>query len=199
MSSNASPSSVRQALIQAGLDVFNVSGYEAATIDQVRSRAGVSNGSFYHLFPNKRALAAAIYVDILQEYHRCMLAALKPSKSASAGIKSLISEHLDWVAAHRSKAAFLFEQARAELLNDARDDQKTTNDLFRSEIAAWSAPLVQRGELRRMDVGIFVSQIIGPAQLFCRAWLSGRSDIDPRKFKAELIGCAERALKSTSG
>jgi hypothetical protein len=41
---------------------------------------------------------------------------------------------------------------------------------------------------------VFFSQIIGPAQIFCRAWLSGRDRTDPRQQADILIACAIRAL-----
>jgi len=41
---------------------------------------------------------------------------------------------------------------------------------------------------------LFFSQIIGPAQIFCRAWLSGRDRTDPREQSEILIACAIRAV-----
>jgi hypothetical protein len=41
---------------------------------------------------------------------------------------------------------------------------------------------------------IFISQIIGPAQIFCRAFLSGRDRTDPREQADALIACAIRAV-----
>ena len=41
---------------------------------------------------------------------------------------------------------------------------------------------------------LFFSQIVGPAQIFCRAWLSGRDPNDPREQSETLIACAVRAL-----
>jgi hypothetical protein len=43
---------------------------------------------------------------------------------------------------------------------------------------------------------MFVSQLIGPAQIFCRAFLSGRDRADPRGEADTLIACAIRALVS---
>ena len=45
-----------------------------------------------------------------------------------------------------------------------------------------------------MTPTLFFSQIIGPAQIFCRAWLSGRDRNDPRHQADILIACAIRAL-----
>lgn len=45
-----------------------------------------------------------------------------------------------------------------------------------------------------MTAVLFFSQIIGPAQIFCRAWLSGRDRSDPSQQADILIACATRAL-----
>ena len=54
--------------------------------------------------------------------------------------------------------------------------------------------LIARGELLPMTATLFFSQIIGPAQVFCRAWLSGRHRDDPRDQTDTLIACATRAV-----
>ena len=45
-----------------------------------------------------------------------------------------------------------------------------------------------------MTASLFLSQIIGPAQIFCRAFLSGRDRTDPREQSEALIACAIRAV-----
>ena len=57
-----------------------------------------------------------------------------------------------------------------------------------------AAPLIARGELLPMSPTLFFSQLIGPAQIFCRAWLSGRDRADPRDQTEILIACATRAV-----
>jgi hypothetical protein len=46
-----------------------------------------------------------------------------------------------------------------------------------------------------MTASLFLSQIIGPAQIFCRAFLSGRDRTDPRKQSEALISCAIRVAR----
>src|SRR6185437_16004414 len=58
------------------------------------------------------------------------------------------------------------------------------------------APLVASGELLPLPQAVFASQIIGPAQIFCRAFLSGRDRSDPRPQADQLVACAIRALVS---
>ena len=65
---------------------------------------------------------------------------------------------------------------------------------LRATLERWRAPLIACGELLPMTATLFFSQIIGPAQIFCRAWLSGRDRSDPTQQADILIACAIRAL-----
>jgi AcrR family transcriptional regulator len=153
-----------------------------------------SNGSFFHVFASKKELAGALFLNVLQAYHAAILLALDPSLTAKDGIARLIRTHLDWVVNHRREARYLFEISRSEWAEEFRDAQRAENARFSDGIERWRAPLIARGELLPMTPVLFLSQIIGPAQIFCRAWLSGRDRADPRLEVDVLIDCAIRAL-----
>ena len=130
----------------------------------------------------------------MRHYHAAVLAAVDPSLSAQDGIGRLIRAHLDWVVNNRREARYLFEISRSEWTEAVRDAQRTQNSRLAEGIERWRAPLIARGELLPMPSTVFFSQIIGPAQIFCRAWLSGRDRSDPRHQADLLIACAIRAL-----
>ena len=188
---------VRDDLMVAGLEVFDRDGFEGATVATIRARARASNGSFFHFFGSKRELAGTLFLEILQRYHAAMLAALDPSPSGWDGIGRLIRTHLDWVVNSRREARYLFEISRNEWSEAVRDVQRAQNASLADGIERWRAPLVARGELLPMTPALFLSQIIGPAQIFCRAWLSGRDQTDPRVHADTFIACALRALVAT--
>jgi AcrR family transcriptional regulator len=185
---------MREDLLSAGLAVFERDGFEGATIAAIRKQASASNGSFFHVFASKKELAGALFLEVLARYHAAILAALDPSPSAADGIGRLIRAHLDWVVNNRSEARYLFEISRSEWAEGVRDAQRAENARFSDGIERWRAPLVARGELLAMTPILFLSQIIGPAQIFCRALLSGRDRADPRQQAEILIACAVRAL-----
>jgi AcrR family transcriptional regulator len=188
---------MRDDLMAAGLEVFDRDGFEGATVAAIRARARASNGSFFHFFESKRELAGTLFLEILQRYHAAMLTALDPSPSGRDGIGRLIRTHLDWVVNSRREARYLFEISRNEWSEAVRDAQRAQNTSLADGIERWRAPLVARGELLPMTPGLFLSQIIGPAQIFCRAWLSGRDQTDPRVHADTFIACALRALVAT--
>lgn len=190
--------SVRDDLLAAGLAIFDRVGFEAATVAAIRERARTSNGSFFHVFASKKELAGALFLEILQRYHAAMLAALEPDTAqplgAEAGIDRLIRAHLDWVVTSRREARYLFEISRSEGTDEVREAQRAQNARLADGLERWRAPLMVRGELLPMRPVMFISQLIGPAQVFCRAYLSGRDRADPRDEADMLIACAIRAL-----
>lgn len=184
----------REHLLAAGLAVFDRDGFEGATVAAIRTRARASNGSFFHFFGSKKELAGTLFLEVLQRYHAAVLAAIDTPCGAQQGIGRLIRAHLDWVVNNRREARYLFEISRSEWTDEIKDTQRAQNSRLGEAVERWRAPLVARGELLPMTSTLFFSQIIGPAQIFCRAWLSGRDRTDPRLQADILIACAIRAL-----
>src|ERR1700730_18570782 len=184
----------REDLLAAGLAVFDRDGFEGATVAAIRTQARASNGSFFHFFGSKKELAGTLFLEVLQRYHAAILAAIDTSSSAQKGIGRLIGAHLDWVMNNRREARFLFEISRSEWTEDLREAQRAQNSRLAEGLERWRAPLIARGELLPMTSTLFFSQIIGPAQIFCRAWLSGRVRADPRNQADILIARAVGAL-----
>ncbi len=56
----------RARILEAALDQFAAHGYEAASVDEICARAGVSKGAFYHHFESKQALFLALLNDWLK-------------------------------------------------------------------------------------------------------------------------------------
>ena len=163
---------VREDLLTAGLAVFDRDGFEGATVAAIRTRARASNGSFFHFFGSKKALAGTLFLEILARYHAAVIAALDEPCGAREGVARLIRAHLGWVVNSRRQARYLFEISRSEWTEEIRGAQRAQNSRLADAVERWRAPLVARGELLPMTSSVFFSQIIGPAQIFCRAWLS---------------------------
>jgi AcrR family transcriptional regulator len=187
-------STAREDLLVAGLAVFDRDGFEGATVAAIRTRARASNGSFFHFFGSKKELAGTLFLEILARYHAAVMAAVSDPCNAQEGVARLIRAHLEWVVTSRREARYLFEISRSEWAEEIRGAQRAQNTRLAEAVQQWRAPLVERGELLPMTAPLFFSQIIGPAQIFCRAWLSGRDRTDPREQADILIACAIRAV-----
>jgi AcrR family transcriptional regulator len=186
--------SAKSAILSAGQKTFEKVGFDDATVASICALAGASNGSFFHFFGSKKGLAAELFFLAIRSYHLTMLAPLVDNPDARTGVAALVVSHLNWVVENRRDAQFMFEQARADWLVDYRKEQKQENEAFRSGISNWFDPLVAAGRAYEMPSSVFLSQIIGPAQIFCRAWLSGRDRGDPRRHAETLTQCAIRSI-----
>ena len=184
----------REDLLAAGLAVFDRDGFEGGTVAAIRTRARASNGSFFHFFGSKKELAGTLFLEILALYHASIITAVDGSRVAREGVARLIRAHLDWVVNSRREARYLFEISRSEWTEEIRGAQRAQNSRLAEAVEQWRAPLVERGELLPMTSRVFFSQVIGPAQMFCRGWLSGRDRADPRDQTDILIACAIRAV-----
>src|SRR5258708_36477420 len=183
-----------EALGGGGVGVLDRGGFEGATVAAIRTRARASNGSFFHFFGSKKELAGTLFLEVLQRYHGAVVAAIVEPLGAKEGVARLIQAHLDWVMNNRREARYLFEISRSEWSEEIRRAQRAQNSRLADAVERWRAPLIARGELLPMTPVLFFSQIIGPAQIFCRAYLAGRDRSDPRGQAETLIACAIRAV-----
>jgi AcrR family transcriptional regulator len=101
--------STRERLVSASAAVFMEEGIDGASMDSVRQRAGVSNGSLYHYFPTKAKLVDALYADTLRDFHKAVLACLTRSPSSERGVKGMIRAYVRWVLQNPERARLLHE------------------------------------------------------------------------------------------
>ena len=50
----------RARIMDAAVRRFSISGYDAASVDDICAEAGVSKGAFYHHYPTKQAIFLAL-------------------------------------------------------------------------------------------------------------------------------------------
>ena len=65
---------------------FASDGAIAATLDEIRRDADVSVGALYHHFPDKPALAAAVYAQLMSEYQGSYVAMLRRQEIGRAHV-----------------------------------------------------------------------------------------------------------------
>ena len=85
----------KQEILAAALSCFNEFGVEGTTIEQIRERSGASVGSLYHHFGNKDRIAAALFIEGMEDYHQKLSAALEQAGEAEAGIKVMVQSYIN--------------------------------------------------------------------------------------------------------
>ena len=180
----------RERLLQVARHRFAVDGALVPTLDEVRREAEVSVGALYHHFPDKPALAAAVYAQLMGEYQAGFVATLRTEDTAEGGIRAGVAYHLKWVAAHRGESRLL--------LGDRLDSAalRAANRDFFSAVRDWWRPHHTYGALRPMRIGITAALWLGPAQEFSRYWIAGGEAKMPRDVVETFATAAWAALRT---
>lgn len=157
----------RDRLLSVARRRFAADGTILPTLDEVRREAGVSVGSLYHHFPDKRALAAAVYAQVMAEYQHGFLETLREQGSAEDGIRGGVRYHLGWIAAHRGDAMLLLGERF-----DSASLRESNRDFF-AAVRDWWRPHHTYGALVAMRPTVTAALWIGPAQEYARNWVAG--------------------------
>jgi AcrR family transcriptional regulator len=174
-------------LLQVARRRFAVDGALVPTLDGVRREAEVSVGALYHHFPDKSALAAAVYAQVIGEYQAGFVAMLRDHDIAESGIRGGVAYHLRWVTEHRGEASVLLgDRLDSAALRDANRD-------FFSAVRDWWRPHHTYGVLRPMRLGVTAALWLGPAQEYSRYWIAGGEATIPRET-VETFGAAAWAV-----
>lgn len=186
----------RGAILDAALRSFAEHGYAATTIEDVRRRSGASVGSIYHHFGGKQELFGALYVDGLADYQEGCLAALEAHPAARPGIEAMVRHHLGWVEANPDLARYLLGGREAEVRLASEATLRERNRAFFGAVEAWLAPHVEAGRVRRLDVDVLHSLLIGPSQELCRHRLAREASPALRSAARPLAAAAWRSLST---
>ena len=189
-SAQTSRTSARDRLLSAALARFAAEGALAATLDDIRRDAGVSVGALYHHFPDKSALASALYVEVLSGFQDGFIAELRAHPGAEHGVRAGVRFYLRWVGVNRAAAAFALGERPAD---DAALRER--NRWFFAEAMAWWSAHVHYGELRELPFELIDALWLGPAQEYTRQWVAGRSKRVPLAIADTLADAAWLTLK----
>ncbi|MDX3190249.1 TetR/AcrR family transcriptional regulator [Streptomyces sp. MN03-5084-2B] len=161
----------RRAIVDAAAGCFAEKGFERTTTADICRAAGISSGSLFHYFPNKRAVFTAIFTDDAAETAALLEAAAKTDDPLAA-LLDVVAELAGQVA-HPAVVRLVLEAAAQA----ARDDE--------------FAELIQRND-RAMRDGLVV--------LVSRADAAGQIDpgVAPRAVAGWLAGLVD-AMISRAG
>ena len=183
-------------ILNAALECFASLGFDATTLEEIRSRSGASIGSIYHHFSSKEDLAATLYVEGLRDYQEGLLAELRWHTQCAAGIRAIVRYHLRWITKHRDWARYLLDMRRAESVAAVEEQIHLMNREFFSEIRRWLEPHRKRGVLKRLPEDLYIAVVAGPSQEYARRWLAGRAKTDVTQAAKVLADAAWNALRT---
>jgi AcrR family transcriptional regulator len=164
------PTSTKARLLDAAATVFLQHGFSAASMDQVRQEAGVSNGSLYHHYPTKAQLADALYAQTLREFHAVVLEPITARATAQSGVKGIIRAYIQWVIANPERARLLHELRRSGAVERGGEIDDANADAL-GTLSAWIAQRVEAGDMREMPFHVWMALVFSPAMALTARWV----------------------------
>ena len=174
------PYVTRQKLLEAALEEIYRRGFQAASLDTILNRAGVTKGALYHHFPDKAALGYAVVDELVNDLllERWLTVLRESPADPLAALQQTL----------RLRATTLTAE-EIELgcpLNNLAQEMSPLDEQFR----------------RRIDA-TFAAWREGFASALARGQENGtvRRDVDPRKVAAFVVAAAEGSygLAKTAG
>ena len=192
-SAPASPST-KTRLLEVAAEVFLEIGFANASLELVRQRAGVSNGSLYHHYPTKTHLADALYAHILRGYHSQMLATLADSPHAQDGVKRLIRTTVHWAMQNPGRARLLHDlRVSGALAGGPRERDETNANAF-GALAQWVTARTAAGEMREMPQAVWTALVFSPVMALMPQWVSQPKPAVSAKVRSTLEHAAWMAV-----
>ena len=187
----------RSNILLAAFSAFGENGYAATTMQAIRKKAGISNGSLFHFFPNKESLGATLYIESILQYQSGLLNALSaPNLDAHAGIHALVRYHFDWVESHVQLARFLFERDLPDWGASHTKSIRSANHHVYRVIGEWLNQHMQAGKFKSQPISTCIALLQGSTLVLSRAWLENAIPEKLKRHIAPLSDALWAALRS---
>lgn len=183
----------RDRVLAAALELFLAAGVEATSVADICRAASVSNGSFFHHFPNKEELALELTLALRREYWDYLLAEMEPETDAMKGVERTI------------RAAFAYQQRFPDRYRFGRSDDapwmrdnvqrvRDDNAPFRGRAARWIGAHAEEGHLPLLSPEIYGALLFGTPHWVARNAHSGATPTDLDAIADELVRTIQKAL-----
>lgn len=132
------PSSARNRVLQAALEVFAEKGYHEATMDEVAKVAQVSKGALYLHFPSKQELFASLLDAATEMLVNAMREAMAPHASHRRRMYAALQAAFNLFQQYRTLARLIFLRVGTNPLLERKifEAHRRISDLIEEQIRA---------------------------------------------------------------
>lgn len=169
------PDATRERLLMAAFHEIHLQGFQAASLETILARAGVTKGALYHHFPDKAALGIAVLEEVIKGFLVTRWEGEDAADPLSA-IQKLLRQRIREVTAEEIELGCPLNNLSQEM-----------------------SPLDER--FRRRICEIYDVWIDGMSDALRRGQATGtvRKDLDPRKVAGFLVAAVEGAYGVAKG
>ena len=150
------PSKKKSDVIAAALALFMKQGIKATTTREIAQRAGVSEGTIYRHFENKKKLAEFIFEENLEIFWNFLRNYLKETQNADEMIQAFVEGIFEFSRNEQRRYNFIMAAHQTELKRHSREKMKPKNMLMK--IIRHGQ---QRGLFRKSNAELSSAMIIG--------------------------------------
>jgi AcrR family transcriptional regulator len=186
----------RARILDAALACFLEAGYEQTTSTRICERSGVSNGTLFHHFRTKEAIADALYVDAMASFQEGLWQLIRSDspKSLHSAVRDTIAHQAEWVEANVDLARFVYTRGTLDAGSAGGDELEAMNVVLAAAYEAWLDPFVRDGQVRDASMLVLVAIVTGPTHAIARRWLAGQTPQPLSAYVDELADAACGAL-----
>ncbi|MBI5927017.1 MAG: TetR/AcrR family transcriptional regulator [Aquabacterium sp.] len=181
---------LKRRMLAGALACFNEHGIEPTTIEMILARCEASVGNLYHHFGSKEGLVAALFFCALQDQGDLIDAELAKAQTMREGVAALVYSYVDWISAQPELARLMF-QARSAVSKGPHGSELQQRNRQRAKLVmSWFGEPGRAGRIKDWPMELLPSLIIGAAENYSRAWLSGRVKATPAQQRERLAQAA---------
>lgn len=189
---------LKREILARSLACFNDQGIEATTIETIRLACETSVGAIYHHFGNKDGLIAALFFSAMDDQAQGLTQRLSQACDLQAGVHAMVLSYVEWVVAEPELARFMY-QARAFVAKGPHAQALADRNRTRNRhVLSWFTLRDDGQWLSKCPPDLLPSLIIGPAENYCRAWLSTRVRTSPQTHGPALAAAAWGSIQAVA-
>lgn len=181
----AADTAVRRRILAAAVDLFADHGYDATSVSQVISRAGVAKGGFYHHFASKEELLYAVYGDLIQRQLEGMERILAQRMPPTETLRALIMDLVETTAAS-AREALVFSRELSQLGNRRIVQMRSMRRRYHNAVLKLVEDAQQRGQLRAVASPDIVTYTIFGVVNELPRWYRPAGRVRPEQIGTEI-------------
>ncbi len=152
------PARTREAILRAALELMSERSYEATTVPEIATHAGIAAGTIYLHFPSKEAVVNAVYRESKLEMQRFLINAMASAATPREGFHGLWRGLFDFRAKHPEAFRFLEMHRHLPYLEPA--SLEVSRAVFEG-VADFVRRAQKEGAIRRAPPEVLISLAFG--------------------------------------
>ena len=185
----------RERILASALELFRVRGFDATTMRDVASEAGVATGAAYYYFGSKQDLVMAFYEQTAREMAADLPAELAATKSLERRVRRIIETQIERFDPHRAFLVALFRIA-ADPANPLSPFGAETKPIRDASVAWFRRAVEGASESMPKDITPFLPMLFWLYQMGVIAfWMYDQSPRQ-RRTRALLDGTLDLMIKA---